>query len=237
LVDEAATGAAEPWDWDAPFPYGFPAAVESSGSGAAPFLAGFTFALIGLILPDTGHFRHPGSALVLLSASAIAFIATVQCAFWARQYAVTPEDVTTWRPQYPRARQVALQRLHQLAFRIWARRANRSYRAGIMLLLAGVGLALVPPGSISAARGAAIGVIGIGFVGELLWMAAQWLLSGSDDLVYDETPDLPRKDVRFRRLRTQPLLRRIARLFVPLARLERPPGIRAAGAGTRDVSA
>jgi hypothetical protein len=135
-------------EWDAPFPFGYPAAVESAGSVAAPLLAGFSFALVGLIIPSPEHFRWPSGALILLLGGGIFFIAAVQCSFWARQFVVTPQEFEEWRPEYPPERKHALQHLHRRGFTLWAARFNFCYRAGILLLLAGVVVAVIPPGTI-----------------------------------------------------------------------------------------
>jgi hypothetical protein len=209
-----------PEDWDRPFPFGFPAAIESAGSVAAPLLAGFSFALVGLIIPAPEHFRWASGALTLLLAGAAAFIAAVQCSFWARQYAITPEDIELWRPEYPAERKAALQRLHRRGFAIWARRFNASYRTGILLLLAGVTAALVPPGTIGAGRWIAIAVAAAGFLGELAWVLATWLLRGSPVTAYNSQPDEAPDEVAALWLRRSPALRRLARLFVPLVRIE-----------------
>jgi hypothetical protein len=205
--------------WDGPFPFGFPAAADSAGSVAAPFLAGFSFALVALLIPSPEHFRWPNFALLSLVAAGFAFIGAVQAGFWARQYAVTPDDIRLWRPEYPSGRMHALQRLHTAGFMKWNARMNWLYRAGMMLLLLGVTLSLVPPNHISWGRWVAIGVAVTASMLELLWILASWLLAGSPSMAYDDQPDDAGADIRFRRLRSQPTLRRAARIFVPLPRI------------------
>ena len=215
------------WDWDPPFPYGYPAAIDSAGLVAAPFLAGFSLTLLGLLIPESATFRLGDLALILLAAAAVCFIATVQCTFWARQYVVSPEEIRMWRPGYEPARQIALQRLHMAAFNTWSARSVWTYRAGILLVMAGVAVALVPKGSIGLGRAAAIAVLGIGFLGEVLWILAGLFLAGSPNFVYDDRPDAPPASAG--RLRRWPTARRVARFFVPLTRLERPPDVAPAG--------
>jgi hypothetical protein len=210
-----------PESWDQPFPYGYPAATENAGSVAAPLLAGFSFALVGLVIPTPENFRWPNATLALLLAGGVSFIGSVQCSFWARQYAITPEDIELWRPEYPPERKLALQRLHKLGFDTWARRFNFSYRAGILLLLAGIALALVPRGPITTVRYLAIAVAGGGFLAETCWVFATWLLRGSPTMAYDDQPDEPASGTRFLRLRRLRPLRRLARAFVPLPRVYR----------------
>lgn len=206
--------------WEAPFPFGYPAAAENAGSVAAPLLAGFSFALVGLIIPSPEHLRWPNLALSLLVASGVSFIASVQCGFWARQFVVTPDEIKLWHPDYPQGRMQALQRLHAACFYRWNGRLNRSYRAGIALLLFGVTFALVPPGDIGWLRGVAIAVAAGATLAELMWMAAIWLLAGNPTMAYDDQPDVPRAGVRARAVRSWPPLRAAARLFVPLERIQ-----------------
>jgi hypothetical protein len=214
------------WDWDSPFPLGQANAADAAGSVAAALFAGFSLTLIGLIVPDTGKFRWPGVGLTLLATAAVLFIASVQCAFWAKEYAITPSDLDNWYGGMSGRSKIAYQRGHQLNFRRWVRRMNTIYRWGILFLLSGMAIALVPPSSAGAARLAAIAVIGLGFSVELLWIFSTWLLVGSPSIVFNDSPDDPMVAVRFEAIRRSPLLRWLARRFVPLARIEvpGPPG-------------
>jgi hypothetical protein len=184
-------------------------------------LAGFSFALVGLVLPSPENFRWPNAALACLLAGGVAFIAAVQCWFWARQYAITPDDIKRWNPNYPEGRKRALQRLHNVGFYKWNGRLLLSYRAGISLLLVGMTFALVPPGEVGWLRGVTIGIAALATLGELWWIFATWLLYGSPDMAYEDQPDIPRDDVRMRWLRSWRPLRRLARPFVPLPRIHR----------------
>jgi hypothetical protein len=210
-------------DWDVPFPFGLPVALESAGSVAAPLLAGFSFALVGLIIPAPEHFRWSSGSLVLLLASGVSFIAAVQCGFWTRQFAVTPEEIELWHPDLPREQKVGLQRLHRRGFKIWSYRFNLSYRTGILLLLAGVTVALVPPGDIGRGRYLAIAVAAAGFLGELCWVLATWVLRGSPTAVYNDQADELPTDGRALWLRRSSHVRRLARVFVPLVRVRVTP--------------
>jgi len=209
--------------WDQPFPYGYPASAESAGSVAAPLLAGFSFALVGLVIPSPNDFRWPSAALLLLLAAGLAFIGAVQCWFWARMYAITPQDIDLWRPDYPAKQKLAIQRLHMRGFDIWSSRFNRFYRVGILLLLAGMTFTLVPRGDIGPVRSLAIALAAAGFIAELVWIAAIWLLKGSPVGAYDKQVDEPKEGVRFSQVRRSPILRRVARAIVPLPRIELPP--------------
>lgn len=67
-------GSSGPRDWSpwsVPKPYGAPAALQSAGTVAAPLLAGFSFALVGLVLTSPERIRWPDATLVLLTASGL----------------------------------------------------------------------------------------------------------------------------------------------------------------------
>jgi hypothetical protein len=190
--------------------------------------------LLGLLIPQSDTFRLGDLALILLAAAAVCFIATVQCTFWARQYVVTPQEIEMWRPGYPAERRIALQRLHKGAFDTWSARSVWCYRAGILFVMAGVAVALVPEGSVGLGRWVSIAVLAVGFVGELLWIGAGLLLVGSPNFVYDDRPDAPPANAGA--LRQWGPARRVARFFVPLTRIQRPPGVASPpqGAGRRE---
>jgi hypothetical protein len=209
-------------EWSSPSPLGFPSAADSAGSIAAALLAGFSLTLIGLIVSDPGKFRMPGLALSLLALSTICFIAAVQCAFWAREYAITPDDVRMWFPDKPRADATRLQKVHYLNFLNWAHRMNWAYRLGILFLLSGAAVTLVPKGAAGVGRETAVAIVSFGFVLELCWILAGWILAGSPSMGFTYTDDAPVQAVRFTRLRSWKPIRRFARVFIPYARVPPP---------------
>jgi hypothetical protein len=147
----------------------------------------------------------------------IFFIGAVQCAFWAREYAITPDDLKMW--EFPRALALQYQKVHYINFHRWIGRMNRAYRFGILFLLSGAAVTLVPRGSAGLGREAAIAIISLGFIVELLWILAQWVLAGSPSLGFTYTDEAPLADVRFKTLRSWKPIRRLARAFVPYAEL------------------
>jgi len=58
--------------------------TKSVGDVAAPLLAGFSFTSVIVLSDDAGAFRWPGEAILALTIAAIALIAAVQCAKYAR---------------------------------------------------------------------------------------------------------------------------------------------------------
>jgi MFS family permease len=143
---------------------GYPQAIQGLGSVAAPLLAGFSLTLVIYTLTSTASFRWPNAVLALILAAALSLITAVQCAMVARFYAV---------PDGPASERLRLMASHAL----WARRVEKLYNAGILLLLTGITVALVPPGSLAemGARPAAIVVGLLGLAGATLWMGSEHL--------------------------------------------------------------
>jgi hypothetical protein len=194
--------------WKRPVPPGIPEAVGSAGAVAAPLLAGFSVTLIVLILElitnppsisqagkviaTPGPVRWPEVALSLLVAATVALLAAVQCAFWARQYQVLPDEMEQWRGGLEGDGAIeegawAEARREQFGFAalqaVWIRRFRWAYHSGILMVLAALIVLLVPGGNISAGRWLAIGIATIGGLGELTWIIATELAQkwGHDD--------------------------------------------------------
>jgi hypothetical protein len=203
-------------DWDPPWPYGYPGAVDSAAGVVSPLLGGFSFALIGLIVQDASALRWPGLALALFVIAGLSFIAAVQCGFWAKQWVTTPSEIEEWRPNDTVEETQDDQRIHRHGFKLWARRLRFTYRLGIVTLLAGVTVALVPVTDMNALRKLAVLIAAIGLAAELSWISAGWLLHGSPMALYAGQDDVPKPDTRFRRLRSLRLLRWLARCFEPV---------------------
>ena len=173
--------------WARPVPYGYPASIDAAGTVAAPLLAGFSITLIGLILgaADAHAIRLRGEALTALVLAALLLLACVQCAFWARQYTVTPSQIMEWWPDLGLPGDAATERHEQLRgvqwrysvlAGCWMGRARWTYHVGILALLAGLDLLLVP-----LDRGASwnsgwswlsVAVVSLGFMAELYWTVA-----------------------------------------------------------------
>ena len=155
---------------------------------------------------------------------------------WARQFAVTPDEIRTWQPDYEEWRLYAEQWVLRRGFDIWNRRFAASYRFGILVFLAGVSLTLVPPDPVSTARWAAIGIAVAGLAAEALWILSSWILVGSPTAAYNDQPDAPPGDVSF--LQALPAARWVARKMIPLPRVEGivPPRTESVH-GAREISA
>ncbi len=172
--------------WNVPKPLGYAAAIDGFGSVAAPLLAGFTIALIGITVPlsSDSPVRNPGTALAFLAVSALSLLASVQCSMWARQYVVKPSEILDWWPDSHAdagldrlAARSRLQDLRLTQWRYskisatWLSRARLSYHVGILALLLGVLIILVPK-HWTPSRVAGCIVLGIGFIAEVLWVVA-----------------------------------------------------------------
>lgn len=135
--------------WKVPEPLGHPGAVTAAGSVAAPLLVGFSVTLIGLVIGQGPRIRWPGLALDLLALAVILLLGSVQCAFMARRYAVSPSEIEDWWPDHADDRRRSELREDQAQyfedFLRWAERFRRAYNLGVLLLLAAVAVVLAPP--------------------------------------------------------------------------------------------
>jgi hypothetical protein len=186
--------------WRRPSPYGAPESVQAAGTVAAPLLAGFTITLMGLVVDTSNQgIRHRDTALLVLMAAVASLIAAIQCAYSARRYMVLPDELTSWWPDAmdkgnPGRRRLLRQlQNEQFAHRLlhvqWADRFRYTYHAGILLMLAGLAVVLIPPkptttsGSgqsvgqvdISMVRWLAIILAGASALAEFIWITASWL--------------------------------------------------------------
>ena len=178
--------------WKPPAPYGAPDSVQATGTVAAPLLAGFTITLIGLVVDTSNQgIRHRDTALLALMAAAASLLAAIQCAYSARRYMVVPDELTSWWPDAKDHPETQLRRrqeeqfAHRLLHTQWATRFRVVYHVGIILMLAGLTVLLIPPeaarpvtgqtvpqADVSTVRWLAIGLAGASAVGEVIWIAA-----------------------------------------------------------------
>jgi hypothetical protein len=161
--------------WKPPFPVGYAAAIDSMGSVAAPLLASVSAALATLVISNEKAFRCPTATLFLLVGATLALITTVQCAFRARQFAVTPAEIEQWWPidddsgRYLRRQ---YQRYHSEQHTVWAKRASKAYNVGLLCLLLALALITVPKGALdeSVGRLAVVALAVLGALAELAWI-------------------------------------------------------------------
>jgi hypothetical protein len=174
--------------WDVPTRYGYAAAVEGMGSVAAPLLAGFSVALVALVIQGSNHFRFPNVALIVFAAAALAFIACVQFTFHARSFVVTPPELEMWwsNPDDPQTRDQLRweQRFYREQHDVWARRASHMYSVGVLALLLGLVVMVLPVGPLGDApvgRLLVVGLAVLGFSAEFAWVAHGYICTPRDD--------------------------------------------------------
>jgi hypothetical protein len=158
-------------------PFGYSAALENVGTSAAPLLAGFAFALIGLTVDHTDALARPNLALLLLVAAVLALVYSVQAAFIARQFYIPPGDYVDLKTiaveegfaeDEIKGWYIAWLETHST----WLQRTRYSYNTGIVILLSGVAVTLVPKQGLSGSsdvRLAAVALIGFGAAVEAVW--------------------------------------------------------------------
>jgi hypothetical protein len=186
--------------WKRPVPYGISEAIGAAGTVVAPLLAGFSVTLIVLTLGLAPSPEAPASAdratgsaagepvllpdiaLAILVAATVALLAAVQCAFWARQYQASPDEIEQWRgglddlsdPKRMSAWEEA--RREQFGYdtlqKRWIGRFRWTYHCGILLVLAALIVLLIPGGHIAVGRWVAIAIAAAGVVAEVIWIAA-----------------------------------------------------------------
>ena len=176
----SGTAAAQPSApanlWGPPTPIGYHAALQSVGGIAAPLLAGFSFTMTSVLLTSSDHpCRWLNASLALFVAAGLVLIFAVQSAVWLQSYAAKPSDYMDWYPQdvagnSPNSTLVRMQIKDFNKAGTWAKATRRLYNFGVLLLLAAVTTAVVPPGTISHERAVAIGIGAVGLLVELVWV-------------------------------------------------------------------
>jgi hypothetical protein len=166
--------------WTTRGPVAYLESIQAAGSVAAPLLAGASFTLVALVLQSSTPFgRWQDVSLLLFVAAGLAQIFAVQSVTWTRRYMATPDELKQWFPEdftrhgeRPTQWLQLFQQFNDERARRWARRTRTWINAGITLLLAGIAVAVVPPGPISSARWPVITVAWIGVAVEASWVAA-----------------------------------------------------------------
>ena len=147
-----------PPKWKKPAPLGYGPAVDSVGTVAAPLLSGFSLASAVLVANNADDFRWPGAAMLALTIAAVTLIGAVECAFHARKYLWSEADVRAWWPEMEVGSELeTLLRAEQAKamrrWKAWTTWMRAAYDAGILALLAGLGLTLAPQSGIGTQAG------------------------------------------------------------------------------------
>jgi len=152
---------------------------------AAPVLAGFTVALIGVVAQAPANFRWPGIALLLLLLTAVLFVMCLQCGFWARQYLVSRDEAAAWFDDFESVTRQEQVRREQVAYAHvyegWAQRCKLLYRLALQAMFAALLVVLLPTsggdGAIQSGwRWAAASLAALAFILEALWILSVQLI-------------------------------------------------------------
>jgi hypothetical protein len=175
--------------WEYPPPFGRAAAVQTMTSVAAPLLAGFSIAVIGVVAQAPSSFRLPGVTLTVLTVTAVLLVACIQVGFRARAVLYSKGEIDSWWPEEERKVDPRIDysvRVNQNNdYRKWLgyhKRARQFYNLAIISLAFGISTALIPPlyyGTIdhpiqlsqleSIARWVATGLAACAGLGETAW--------------------------------------------------------------------
>lgn len=164
--------------WTIPGTPGYPAAIENVGGVSAPLLAGFSAALVGLLLDSgtTVDLRWPEQAMLLFVLAVICFIGAIQTTIHARTNAVTPDEMKSWYEELSTCEwkhELVNEHKHYVdEHQKWCNITSILYRVGILAFLLGLTLIVVPQKDVvlTITRMAVISVAAIGFLSELLWI-------------------------------------------------------------------
>jgi hypothetical protein len=117
--------------------------IKPVGDVAAPLLAGFSFTSVIVLSDDAGAFKWPGEAILALTIAAIALIAAVQCAKYARpdrwSGANRSKAAAKFMGNFPYFSVPIDERA-----KVWSKWTRRYYHLGISALLLGLAFALAP---------------------------------------------------------------------------------------------
>jgi hypothetical protein len=127
--------------------------IDSVGTVTLPLLAGFSITSVVVVSDDAGNFRWPGLTILVLTIAALVLLGAVQSAYHARLY------LSKDNPDYDKAQ-------------YWVWWTRTLYDIGLLTLLAGLGLVVVPlhyVGREAGLRWTAAGLALCAFVVEFVW--------------------------------------------------------------------
>lgn len=166
----------------APVPLGYGQASKEAHSIAAPLLTGAALALAGVVAGAGDKvFRWPGVSLLMLVATSMALIASIQLHYYSRQFLYSRQDIHDWYDlDDGPGHELQLTRLYAWQgddYTKWASyndRAVRCFNAGTVLLGLGVVAALIPPDGVRQAswRWAAAALVLVCTAAETAWTLA-----------------------------------------------------------------
>ncbi|MEU6145477.1 hypothetical protein ABZ848_34660 [Streptomyces sp. NPDC047081] len=130
--------------------HGFGAAAKEAHFIAAPLLTAAALSLAGVVAGADDEFRWPGVTLLLLVATSMTLIASIQISYYALQFKFTAEDRETRRSARDWAKPTedelkVILRESQIAYEDNLRYAGVVFNCGTLMLGLGIAAALVPP--------------------------------------------------------------------------------------------
>jgi hypothetical protein len=188
--------------WQFRDPLGSVDANRAMGTVAAPLLAGFSLTTV-IVLLTTGRMPEVDWAIMILTATAVMFVLSMQFTYMGLMYAASPSERVDWMPRVPgsepdKAAYAEAARVQAEDFQLQERyfsRARLLYDFGVLGYTAALGLALVPR-VWTAPRGITLGIIAVAFGLEAVWTGSamfgrrvQWLLPGYKSLARKQKAD------------------------------------------------
>ncbi|MCL8011773.1 hypothetical protein [Streptomyces sp. AS02] len=130
--------------------HGFGGAAKEAHFIAAPLLTAAALGLAGVVAGADDEFRWPGVTLLLLVATSMTLIASIQLAYYALQFKFTWDEreerrkALRWAEPTDAEKKVIL-RESQIAYEDNLRYAGVVFNCGTLMLGFGIAAALVPP--------------------------------------------------------------------------------------------
>jgi hypothetical protein len=151
---------------------------------ATPLLAGFAITVIAIVLQTPNTFRWSDWVLLLLTIASGSLITSVQAGHSAQAYLVTPYEAAEWWPDPSESIVADLEAellAHKRAYDHWVAIQAFTYHLGVVALLSGIAVALVPPTGIgvSSVRWIAVALACLFVAIELSWILGGWIVERS----------------------------------------------------------
>jgi hypothetical protein len=138
----------ERWEYTAPL--NLAEGTQVLATAASPMLAGFSFAVISIILtaPDSVKLRWEHTTLTLLVVAALLFTLAIQSGAQARSWHVTPGEVAAWMSHMDPTDHRRQQSDHAVRAQAWGLRTRLAFDAGTLVLFLAMAAFLTPRGDL-----------------------------------------------------------------------------------------
>ena len=168
---------------DRPPTSGYTESADRLGSTAAPLLAGFAVSFLGLLPTSASSVRWPDPTLALVTLAAVLLMLSMQLFIVGRQYHLPYDEFATYTPDLDDALRRKAHAAADGAYRRWVVRSRLAFNVGLVVLVLGIAMALMPvkdsltdqPGRLVAAGIALLACIAeLAFIVAREWNAARW---------------------------------------------------------------